>query len=107
AALAGRFDLIVSNPPYIDGPGFAGLDPTVRCFEPSAALCGGTDGLDAYRSLAAHLPRLLAPAGVIVVEIGVGQSEGVTGLLAGASLALVAVGRDLAGHERCLVFRQD
>lgn len=107
AALAGRFDLIVSNPPYIDGLGFAGLDPTVRCFEPAAALSGGVDGLDAYRSLAAHLPRLLAANGVIVLEIGAGQREDVTRLLAEAGLADVAVGRDLAGHDRCLVFRQD
>jgi release factor glutamine methyltransferase len=106
AFVAGRFDLIVANPPYIDGEGLAGLEPTVRRFEPEGALSGGLDGLDAYRALASQLPRLLSPAGFAVVEIGAGQRDPVARLLAAAGLEVVAAGRDLAGHDRCLVLRR-
>lgn len=106
AGLTGPFDLIVSNPPYIDADGFAGLDATVRCFEPRAALDGGPDGLDAYRALVPHLARLLGPGGLAVLEIGLGQRHAVTRLLAAGGLEPVAVGHDLAGHERSLGFRR-
>ncbi|MCU0894815.1 MAG: peptide chain release factor N(5)-glutamine methyltransferase [Rhodospirillales bacterium] len=102
----GRFDLIVANPPYVDAEGLARLEPTVRRFEPEGALSGGVDGLDAYRALAPQLSRLLSPAGFAVVEIGAGQRHPVAGVLAGAGLEVAAVGRDLAGHERCLVLRR-
>ncbi|MDZ3837662.1 MAG: peptide chain release factor N(5)-glutamine methyltransferase [Rhodospirillales bacterium] len=102
----GCFDLIVANPPYIDAEGLARLDPTVRCFEPKGALSGGADGLDAYRALGPELPRLLSPSGFAVVEMGVGQLDPVARLLAGAGLRLAGVGRDLAGHDRCLVLRR-
>ncbi len=104
--LAGRFDLIVSNPPYIDAQSFARLDPTVRCFEPAVALLAGADGLDAYRALSAHLERLLALGGLAVVELGAGQRHGVARLLAAAGLGAIAVGHDLCGHERCLTLRR-
>jgi release factor glutamine methyltransferase len=106
AALAGSFDLIVSNPPYINDESFLHLDPAVRCYEPACALRGGADGLDAYRALGGHLARLLASGGLAVVEIGEGQRERVAGLLAGAGLKAVGVGQDLAGRERCLTFRR-
>lgn len=106
SGLTGPFDLVVSNPPYIDADGFAGLDATVRCFEPRAALVGGPDGLGAYRALAPHLPRLLGPGGRAVLEIGLGQRQAVTRLVAAGGLEPVGVGHDLAGHERCLAFRR-
>jgi release factor glutamine methyltransferase len=102
----GHFDLIVVNPPYIDAEALARLEPTVRCFEPEGALSGGVDGLDAYRALAPQLPRLLSPAGFVVVEIGARQRDPVSRLLAVAGLEVAAVGRDLAGHDRCLVLRR-
>lgn len=106
AALKGSFDVIVSNPPYIDEQSFLRLDSTVRCHEPALALRGGADGLDAYRSIASDLPRLLAPGGLAAVEIGAGQGKRVAGLLAAAGLKAIAVGHDLAGHERCLAVRR-
>ncbi len=99
----GRFDVIVANPPYVDAASLLRLDPTVRCFEPNGALCGGADGLDAYRELAWQLPRLLAPAGFAVVEIGEGQRQAVQAILAAHGAWAFGVGRDLAGRERCLV----
>ena len=102
----GCFDLIVANPPYIDAEGLARLEPTVRCFEPEGALSGGADGLDAYRALGPELPRLLSPSGFAVVEMGAGQLDPVARLLAGAGLRVAGVGRDLAGHDRCLVLRR-
>jgi len=68
AALSGRFDLILCNPPYIESTAIAGLMPEVARHEPASALDGGVDGLAAYRRVIADLPRLLAPRGVAVLE---------------------------------------
>ncbi len=77
-----KYDLVLSNPPYIASAELAGLDPEVVQFEPNIALDGGADGLDAYRVLAKNLKRWLRPGGVFVLEIGQTQSEAVTALLA-------------------------
>ncbi len=70
AALSGRFDLIVSNPPYIRSADIAGLAAEVRDHDPHRALDGGADGLDAYRALIPQAARLLVPGGALVVEVG-------------------------------------
>lgn len=69
-----RFDLIVSNPPYIPTADIAGLQPEVRDYEPHAALDGGPDGLDCYHSLVPQSPGHLAPGGWLMVEVGTGQA---------------------------------
>jgi release factor glutamine methyltransferase len=102
-ALGGRFDLVLSNPPYIVSADIAGLMPEVARYEPASALDGGADGLDAYRRLAAMLPRLLAPGGVAVLELGQGQAEDVAGLAMAAGFAAPALRADLAGIPRALV----
>jgi release factor glutamine methyltransferase len=103
-ALAGGYDLVVSNPPYIPTNHIATLAPEVREFEPRAALDGGNDGLDAYRAIALDAPRLLAPGGVLVLELGVGQSAPVEGLVTAAGLTLEGPPRpDLGGIPRALV----
>ena len=99
AALSGRFDLVLSNPPYIPGGDIAGLMPEVARYEPVRALDGGADGLDAYRRILAALPRLLAPGGVAVLEVGAGQAEPVAALAGRA----VAVRADLGGIPRAVV----
>jgi release factor glutamine methyltransferase len=101
AAIAGACDVVVSNPPYIPTRDIAALAADVRDYDPRAALDGGPDGLAAYRAIAADAGRLLAPGGCLAVEIGVGQGEAVSELLAGHGLA-VAGGprRDLAGRAR-------
>ncbi len=104
--LPAPFDLIVSNPPYIEAATIAGLMPEVARFEPRLALDGGADGLEAYREIAAMAPRLLAPEGWILAEVGEGQVLAVTGLLASADLAPEAPRKDLAGIERVVVARK-
>ena len=105
AGIAGRFDVIVANPPYIPDFEFAELDPEVSVFEPRTALSGGPDGLAAYRALAPDMVRLLARGGTAVVEIGAGQADSLTGIMAGVGLMREAAIGDLAGRERALVFR--
>lgn len=99
------FDLIVSNPPYIVGSDIDHLAPEVARHEPRLALDGGADGLDAYRALAPLVARHLGAGGLVALEIGVGQAEDVTALFVGAGLVAAGRRRDLAGHERCLLFR--
>lgn len=103
ASLAGPFDLVVSNPPYIETAALAGLDPEVRDHDPVLALDGGADGLDAYRAIAASLPRLLAPGGCVVLEIGSTQAQAVAAVLNDYGLAVSGIVRDLGGHQRAIV----
>jgi release factor glutamine methyltransferase len=107
AALAGGFDLVVSNPPYIPSNHIGTLAPEVRDFDPRAALDGGKDGLDAYRAIVADATRLLAPGGVLVLELGIGQVDMVAELVTGAGLAVELPARDdLAGIPRALTARR-
>ena len=100
---ADRFDLILSNPPYIVENEIDGLSREVAQYEPRAALAGGPDGLAAYRALAMALPRLLARRGHAVLEIGQGQADKVAAIMAASGLALAASQCDLAGITRVLV----
>lgn len=100
---AGRFDVLVSNPPYITTDVLAGLEPEVRDFEPALALDGGADGLDAYREILADVPRLLKRGGLCALEIGYDQGKAVSALARAAGLADVAVLRDLAGQDRVVL----
>ena len=106
AALAGDFDLIVSNPPYVATGELTGLAPEVRR-EPRQALDGGPDGLGAYQAIAADATRVLRHGGALVLELGIGQAELVAGLLSAAGLTPEKPQMDLAGVPRALVaFRQ-
>ena len=98
------FDLIFSNPPYIPSGDIPGLAPEVRRYEPHAALDGGRDGLDAYRSLSGLLPRLMRPGAVALLELGQGQSEGAKSLF--QKLTVDRVAPDLAGIPRVLVLKK-
>jgi release factor glutamine methyltransferase len=102
AALQGPFDIVVSNPPYVASAGIAGLAPEVRDHDPRHALDGGADGLAAYRAIAADAPRLLQPAGHLVVEIGARQEREVAELFAAAGLAIAGTRHDLAGMARAI-----
>jgi len=95
-----RFDLIVSNPPYITSADLADLQPEVRDFEPRLALDGGPDGLDAYRVLATEAPRHLEPNGWLLLEIGAGQDKDVARLLADAGFDAIVTVPDSAGILR-------
>lgn len=104
AAAAGeRFDIIVSNPPYITAEEMADLQPEV-CREPALALYGGLDGLDFYRRIAREAPDYLSPGGWLLLEIGSAQAEAVSALLAERFEAL-AVYPDMQGLPRAVAAR--
>lgn len=103
--LDGPFDLIVGNPPYITEDEWPSLEPEIRAFEPEAALLAGPDGLDAYRALAPDGARLLAPGGILALEIGLGQGDAVREILGRHGLVVIDRYQDLAGIERCLIAR--
>ena len=103
-ALRGRFDLVVSNPPYIARAVIATLAREVRGHDPEAALDGGTDGLDAYRRILDGAGARLAPGGLLVLEIGYDQAAAVTELARDAGYRERGLTRDLAGHDRVLCF---
>lgn len=98
--LAGRFDLILANPPYLRTAEIPALAPEVARHEPPLALDGGSDGLDAVRALALDLPRLLKPEGRALIEVGLGQAPAAEGILRLHGLTPEDRYRDLAGLER-------
>ncbi len=106
-ALNARFDVVLSNPPYIETGDLAGLMPEVLQYEPARALDGGTGGLDAYRILCAALPALLVPGGYAILEMGIGQIDAVSALGVASGLRDVAHKADLGGIERALVLQSD
>lgn len=102
--LAGRFDLVLCNPPYVAAG--AALPRDVADWEPAAALYAGPDGLDAYRSLAPRLARLLPPGGVACVEIGAGQEKTLAPLFETQGFTIESR-KDLRGIVRCLILTVD
>ncbi len=98
--VAGPFDLLLCNPPYIEAG--AQLPEAVARHEPHGALFAGADGLDDYRRIAPMLPRLIAPGGMAAIEIGATQRAAVTALIAAQALEVRCMA-DLAGRDRCLV----
>jgi release factor glutamine methyltransferase len=102
-AIAGRFDLVLSNPPYIPRREIATLMPEVALHEPVRALDGGEDGLDAYRAILTILPDLLTADGVAILELGAGQADLVASMAARSGLEKAALCHDLGGVGRALV----
>jgi len=95
-----RFDLVVSNPPYIPSAEIQTLMPDVRDHEPHLALDGGASGLEFYRRIAHEAPEWLVPGGVLALEVGAGQAPEVTAMLADRGFSDVRSERDLARIER-------
>jgi release factor glutamine methyltransferase len=102
-ALGGCYDIIVSNPPYVASGAIAWLEPEVRDHDPRLALDGGEDGLAAYREIIPVLPGLLAPGGVIALELGAGQHRSVVSLVYEKFDTPVDVRLDLHGHRRVIL----
>lgn len=102
AQVTGRFNLIVSNPPYIAVDEMAGLAPELT-FEPRMALTDEADGLSAYRAICAGVGAYLAPGGVVMVEIGPTQGAAVTALMCAGGLGDICILRDLDGRDRVVV----
>jgi release factor glutamine methyltransferase len=103
SGLDARFDLVLCNPPYVADGEVESLAPEVARFEPRLALCGGADGLAAYRALAPALVRRLAPGGLALVEAGSGQASDIEDIFRKSGLAVPAMRRDLSGIARCVV----
>ncbi len=99
-----RFDIIISNPPYIRSEVVVGLEPEVTKFDPVDALDGGPDGLDAYRAIAAEALEHLKDQGLVGLEIGFDQRDEVTQIFEEAGFSLLEERRDYGGNDRVLVF---
>jgi len=99
----GRFDLIVSNPPYVCDEEIAGLTPEISRYEPRIALAGGRDGLELYRRIGLELPANLERNGRVIVEIGAGQAAAVTEIMRNAGATTIRVISDLAGLPRVVL----
>jgi release factor glutamine methyltransferase len=100
-----RFDVIVSNPPYV-ADGSPALDPAVLEWEPAPALFAGADGLDAIRALVAGAPEHLGRDGWLVLEIGADQGQRVRELFAAGGYRDIEIRPDLAGHDRIALARR-
>jgi release factor glutamine methyltransferase len=102
-----RFDLIISNPPYIPSDEIATLQPEVRDFDPRAALDGGADGLDFYRKLAAEAKPFLKPDGKIMLEFGDGQADAIKNIFEMQKWIVEAVKEDYSQRARILIARHN
>jgi release factor glutamine methyltransferase len=105
--LSDSFDLVVSNPPYIESADIADLATEVRAHDPMLALDGGVDGLMAYRDIVKGLPSALRLGGIAVLELGAGQEPAVTQLAQAAGLRARGAKADLAGVIRALVLDRE
>ena len=99
-----NFDIIVSNPPYIPSGDILGLATEVAEYDPLLALAGGTDGLDAYRTLIPQAVKHLKQGGLLALEIGQGQEQSVAALGGESGLDLLEQRQDLSGIIRTLTF---
>ncbi len=101
-----RFDLIVSNPPYIAEPDYASLDPEVKA-DPKVAMTSGVDGLDAVRIILRDAPNYLEPGGTLMFEIGVGQADTIAQLVGDDSrYDQFSILRDLNDRDRVVILRK-
>ena len=105
SSVAEKYDIIVSNPPYISDAEYATLDRGVREYEPKLALTAG-DGLEYYRVLAKETGSFLHPNGALVLEIGAAQAADVMKLLSDSGFISIEVKRDYSGRDRIVTARQ-
>ncbi len=99
----GKYDFIVSNPPYIVKDVISTLMPEVKDYEPANALDGGEDGLDFYRQIIKESPKYLNKKGRLYFEIGYDQGESVSNLMRDADFEDILVKSDLSGNDRCVM----
>lgn len=104
-AFLGKYDLIVSNPPYITTQEMLELPNSVKDFEPHLALHGGSDGLDFYRAVAANFRKALKPGGYLCFEFGMGQGDAVCAILEENGYTILDRSRDYNDRERAVIAR--
>lgn len=97
-----KFDLVISNPPYIPVADIDRLQPEVKNFEPRAALVGGADGLECYRDIISMVRPRMKPNSMIIFEVGAGQAQQVAKLIQKAEFSSILRHKDLASVERCV-----
>ena len=102
-AFLGKFDMIVSNPPYITGPQMGELDDSVKLYEPHLALYGGRDGLDFYRSIAINYSSALKPGGFLCLEFGEEQGDDICRILEENGYTILERTRDYNDTERAVL----
>ena len=107
AAFLGKFDMIVSNPPYITTEEMTQLPKSVAAFEPHLALHGGGDGLDFYRAIIKNYTAALKPGGFLCFEFGMGQGDAVCSLLEDNGYTILERSRDYNDRERAVLARYD
>ena len=107
AAFLGKFDLIVSNPPYITTNEMKELPESVADYEPHLALHGGEDGLDFYRAIAENFTAALKPGGYLCFEFGMGQGDAVCSILEPNGYTILERSRDYNDRERAVLARYD
>ena len=101
----GKFDLIVSNPPYVTAEEMKELPVSVRDYEPHMALYGGEDGLDFYRAIAENFTRALRPGGYLCLEFGMGQGDAVCRILQEHDYTILERTKDYNNRERAVLAR--
>lgn len=106
AKLNPKFDIIISNPPYIPSNDIKALDNEVKNFDPLLALDGGQDGLRDYRRICSLCNELLKDDGYLIFEIGVNQADDVLQIASSNNLRLVKIANDLNGIERCVILKK-
>lgn len=102
-----KFEIIVSNPPYIPSAEITTLAPEVKNYDPLLALDGGADGFVCYRRIAEIAPELLNTSGYILLEAGIGQAEKIAEIFEQNGLKHVATAADLNGVARCVILQKD
>ena len=102
-AFLGKFDMIVSNPPYVTGEEMKLLPASVRDYEPHMALYGGDDGLDFYRSIAENSRSVLKPGGYLAFEFGMGQGDDVCRILEQNGYTILERKKDYNNRERAVM----
>ena len=103
SAFLGKFDMIVSNPPYITTEEMEALPDSVINYEPHLALHGGDDGLDFYRSIIVNYKEALKPDGLICLEFGMGQGDDVCRILETNGYTILERSRDYNDRERAVI----
>jgi release factor glutamine methyltransferase len=103
SAFLGKFDMIISNPPYITGEEMKTLQPSVKDYEPHLALYGGEDGLDFYRSIVENYKNALKPGGYLAFEFGEGQGDAICDILVQNGFTVLERTRDFNETERAVL----
>ena len=103
-SIQGKFDIIISNPPYIKSNQIKNLQKEVKCHDPELALDGGEDGLDCYKLIIENITRLMNKNSFLIFEIDFWQGDKIIDLSQENNLKFLSMKKDLSGQDRCLIF---